>query len=79
MPSYHVTADRPLHFECVIEAATKDEAIALAHKFVDLEMESLLSIPRALNSSEFKVEAVDIEEMRMNTAETLESADDDDE
>ena len=79
MPSYHVTADCTLHFECVVEAATEDEATALARKFVDFEMESLLSIPKALNSSRFNIKAVDIEKMQEDTAETLELLDEDDE
>jgi hypothetical protein len=69
---YHVTADRPLHFQCVVEAATEDDAVALGRKYVDIQVESLLSQSRALNSDEFTVEAVDIEELREDTAELLE-------
>ncbi len=68
---FHVTADRPLHFECVVEAATEDDAVALGRRYVDFEMEALLAIPRALNAGEFTVEAIDIDEMRQNSAEAM--------
>jgi hypothetical protein len=69
MPEFHVTADRPLHFEYVLNAATEEDAKTLARKLVDLQLDF------AVTADQFSIEAIDIASMRKDTGELFDCLD----